>query len=66
MTQLRWLRILYVAALSLIGLALFSTTVAAQSVKVKGLIKGRDGDTMILQASDSPTVNPIRSSDTPM
>jgi len=35
-------------------LALSSTAVFAQTVKVEGLIKGRNGDTMILQTSDSP------------
>jgi OOP family OmpA-OmpF porin len=47
-------RIAYVATLSLIGLVLLSTIVAAQSVKVEGIIKARNGDTMIVQTSDSP------------
>jgi len=47
-------RIAYVAAASLIGLALLNTMVAAQSVKVDGLIKARDGETMIVQTSESP------------
>jgi len=38
-------RIAYVATLSLIGLVLLSTSVAAQSVKVEGIIKARNGDT---------------------
>jgi hypothetical protein len=42
-------RIAYVAAVMLIGLVLLSTMVAAQSVKVDGLIKARDGETMIVQ-----------------
>jgi OmpA-OmpF porin, OOP family len=42
-----------VATLSLIVLALLGTTVAAESIKVEGLIKARNGDTMILQTSDS-------------
>jgi OOP family OmpA-OmpF porin len=54
MIRFSWLKIACVAALSLIGLAWFSTAVAAQSVKAEGLIKGRDGDTMILQTSSSP------------
>jgi OmpA-OmpF porin, OOP family len=41
------------ATLSLIVLALLGTTVAAESIKVEGLIKARNGDTMILQTSDS-------------
>jgi OmpA-OmpF porin, OOP family len=56
MVQFNRSRITYVVTLSLIGLALLTTTVAAQSVKVEGLIKGRDGDTMILQTSDSPNL----------
>jgi outer membrane protein OmpA-like peptidoglycan-associated protein len=40
--------------MSLIGLALLSTTVAAQDLqKVEGLIKARSGETMTLQTSDS-------------
>lgn len=46
------LRIPFVAALLLIGFALFSTTVRAQT-KVEGLIQARNGDTMIMQTSDS-------------
>jgi OmpA-OmpF porin, OOP family len=42
-----------VATLSLIVLALLGPTVAAESIKVEGLIKARNGDTMILQTSDS-------------
>jgi OmpA-OmpF porin, OOP family len=40
--------------LSLVGLALLSPGVVAQSVKVEGLIKARNGDTMILKTSNSP------------
>lgn len=46
------LRIPFVAALLLIGFTLFSTTVRAQT-KVEGLIQARNGDTMIMQTSDS-------------
>lgn len=49
-------RIAYAAALSIIGLTLFSTTVAAQSVKVEGLIQARNGDTMIVKTADSTNV----------
>jgi OOP family OmpA-OmpF porin len=49
-------RIAYATVLWLIGLASFGTTVLAQSVKVEGLIKGRNGDTMILQTSDAPNL----------
>jgi OmpA-OmpF porin, OOP family len=54
MSQFDVRRIAYPVTLSLIGLALLSPIVTAQSVKVQGLIKARNGDTMILQTSDSP------------
>ncbi len=54
MTEYKLSRLANVAVLSIIGLTLFSTTVAAQSVKVEGLIQARNGDTMILKTSDSP------------
>jgi outer membrane protein OmpA-like peptidoglycan-associated protein len=40
----------------LISLALLSGTAYAQNVKVEGVIKGRSGDTLFLQTSDSPKV----------
>src|SRR6201998_4487820 len=49
-------RIPLVAALTLGLIVLFSSTVAAQSAKVEGIIKARNGDTMILQASSSPNL----------
>jgi OmpA-OmpF porin, OOP family len=54
MTHFNLPRIAYIAAVSLIWLALLSTTVAAQSIKVEGLIKARNGETMIVQTSESP------------
>jgi OOP family OmpA-OmpF porin len=56
MTQFSCLRIQYVATLTLVSLALVGTTVAAQSVKVQGLIKGRNGDTMVLETSSVPNL----------
>ena len=53
MTKARFPLTKYAIA-AFVGFALLSTTVAAQAVKVEGLIKGRDGDTVILQTSDSP------------
>jgi outer membrane protein OmpA-like peptidoglycan-associated protein len=41
-------------ALLLMGLASLSSVVYAQNVKVEGVIKGRSGDTLFLQTSDSP------------
>jgi OmpA-OmpF porin, OOP family len=56
MTESKFRRIAYIATLSFIVFGLLSMTVAAQSVKVEGLIKARNGDTMILQTSDSPNL----------
>jgi OmpA-OmpF porin, OOP family len=49
-------RIAYIAGLFIIGLTLSGPTMAAQSVKVEGLIKGRNGDKMVVQTSDSPNL----------
>jgi len=49
-------RIPLVAALTLGLIVFFSSTVAAQSAKVEGIIKGRNGDTMIIQSSSSPNL----------
>ena len=54
--------IAYLITLTLVGLALLSPIVAAQSVKVEGLIKARNGDTMILQTSDFPKPTVLQSS----
>ena len=56
MSQFKLSRTAYLVTVSLIGLALFGPAVAAQSVKVEGLIKARNGDTMIVKASGSPDV----------
>jgi OmpA-OmpF porin, OOP family len=53
MEQFSWLKFSNFAV-PLIGLALLSTAVTAQTTKVEGLIQARDGDTMIMQTSDSP------------
>ncbi|HKD85317.1 MAG TPA: OmpA family protein [Terriglobales bacterium] len=42
------------ATLTIVLIAMLSTTVFADRVKVEGLIKGRNGDTMILQTADNP------------
>jgi outer membrane protein OmpA-like peptidoglycan-associated protein len=54
MTQFNVVRMARVAIVSLVGVAWLSTVVAAQSVKAEGLIKARNGETMILQTSESP------------
>lgn len=56
MAQFNPSRNICVATVSLIGFAMLATIAAAQSVKVQGLIKGRNGDTMILKTADSPDV----------
>lgn len=64
MSQLNLPRIVYFVTLSLIGLALLSPIVAAQSVKVEGIIKARNGDTMILNASSSPNLTVLLTDNT--
>jgi OmpA-OmpF porin, OOP family len=49
-------KIAYIGTLWLIGFALLGTSVAAQSVKVDGVIKARSGDSMILKTSNSPNL----------
>ena len=44
MAQFKLYKLAYAAGLSIIGLMLFSATVAAQSAKVDGVIKGRSGN----------------------
>lgn len=56
MPQFNLRRIAHSLTLSLLGFALLSPIVAAQSVKVEGLIKARNGDTMITSASGSPDI----------
>ena len=56
MTQRIVRRVAYFVTLSLVGLAMLGPTVAAQSVKVEGLIKSRNGDTMLLQTPNAPNL----------
>jgi len=42
------------AALTMVLIAMLSTTAFADRVKVQGVIKGRDGDNIILQTADNP------------
>jgi len=56
MTRCTLRRIMYSITLSLLGLVLLSPIVTAQSAKVEGLIKARNGDTMILKTSTSPNL----------
>jgi OmpA-OmpF porin, OOP family len=56
MNQSKLDSIVHSTTLLFIALGLLATTVAAQSVKVEGLIKARNGDTMVLQTPDSPNL----------
>jgi len=50
------IRIASIVARSLAVLALLSIVVSAQTTKVEGLIKSRNGETMTLQTSDNPAL----------
>jgi outer membrane protein OmpA-like peptidoglycan-associated protein len=56
MTQHKSRGIVSAFALFLIGLAVSSSVVYAQNIKIEGVIKGRSGDTLVVQTSDSPKV----------
>lgn len=58
MTQPKLLRLASGAVLSLTVLASLSTVLLAQS-KVEGLIKSRDGNTMLLETADNPKVTVV-------
>ena len=54
MTQGKLFKIASVVVLSLVVLTLLNTMAFAQTQKVQGIIKGRTGNDMILQTSDTP------------
>src|SRR2546429_155786 len=54
--QLHSLRIIHVVIVLLIGVALLGPIALAQSIKVEGLIKARNGDTLTLQTADSASL----------
>ena len=54
MTCWQTVRIIPALPCLMFSLALGSVAVAAQTLKLEGFIKARDGDTMILQTSASP------------
>jgi len=56
MTRFKSHRIPLVTTLTFSLIVLFSTSTAAQSTKVEGIIKGRNGDTMIIQSSSAPNL----------
>jgi len=64
MNHLNLLRITHVVSMSLCGAVLLSTIALAQSVKVEGLIKARNGDSMILQTSDAPNLTVLLTDNT--
>ena len=53
-----------IAVLSIFSLVFVGETFAAQTVKVKGLIKGRSGDRMILKTSQAPNLVVILTDET--
>ena len=57
-------RTIPVVSVSFFGAALLSTIALAQSVKVEGLIKARNGDTMILQTSNAPNLTVLLTDNT--
>src|SRR5260370_33050721 len=57
MAHFNSLRKINVVAVSFIGFALPTTVSAAQSVKVTGVIKGPNGEMMLLKAEESTEVN---------
>ena len=57
-------RAIHAVSASLFGAALLATIAMAQSIKVEGLIKARNGDTMILRTSNSPNLVVLLTDDT--
>jgi outer membrane protein OmpA-like peptidoglycan-associated protein len=64
MTQLNVRSIVSVVTLSLFGLVSLMPAVAAETVKLEGLIKSRTGDTMTVQSSGSANVTVLLSDST--
>jgi outer membrane protein OmpA-like peptidoglycan-associated protein len=56
MTESKLRKVANAVVLSITILAMFSTVAVAQSVKVKGVIKGRTGNTMTMQTSDTKSL----------
>ena len=56
MNHFNWPRTIPVACLSFFGAVLFGTVALAQSTKIEGVIKARNGDTMTLQTSQNPNL----------
>jgi OOP family OmpA-OmpF porin len=64
MSQFNVRMIVCLVLLSLVGLTLLTPIAAAQSVKVEGIIKARNGDTMVLQSPSSPNLSVLLTDDT--
>jgi len=64
MYQFNVRRIAYPVTMLVIGLALMSPIAAAQSVKVEGIVKARNGDTMIIKSSGSLDLTVLLTDDT--
>ena len=56
MNRVNLQKVIRVVCLSFFGAALLGTIAMAQSIKVEGIIKARNGDAMILQTSESPAL----------
>ena len=56
MSKPRLFRAIFIPILPIVILSLLTTTLEAQSVKVEGVIIGRDGDAMIIKTSESPSL----------
>jgi OmpA-OmpF porin, OOP family len=56
MTQFNLPKIACLAALSLIGLASLNIVAAAQTSKAEGLIKARNGETMVVETPEAPNL----------
>jgi OOP family OmpA-OmpF porin len=64
MYQFNVRRIAYLVTMLVIGLAFMSPIAAAQSVKVEGIVKARNGDTMIIKSSGSLDLTVLLTDDT--
>jgi OOP family OmpA-OmpF porin len=64
MSQFNVFRISYLATLLLIGLSLLSPIVAADSTKIEGLVKARNGDAVIVGMPGSRDVTVLLTDDT--
>lgn len=64
MTKHKSLNLAWIAILSAVLIAMLSAAAIAQDAKVQGIIKGRSGNEIILQTSDTPKIIVILNDDT--